>query len=364
MTAARPTALLLITLSAALCGCGSPGAPQPPSLKIPVQVSDLSAYRAADDVHLHWTMPKRSTDRVLLEGDQRVSVCRNLKPGSCVPAGQLLLQPGAAADYNDRLPPELAHGDPRLLIYTVELTNHHGKAAGPSNPAYTAAGSAPPTLGPVTAIATADGIALRWSESQAMSPSTRIRLDRSRILPPGESAKPGPDETRSGVPQPLEQTLEMRQAAAPGQALDTDALLDRTYRYTLERVVHLDLEGHAFDVSGPSSTATISARDVFPPAVPQGLDAVADNDAGALDLSWIPDTARDLAGYFVYRRLASDPAQPVRVSGPSAVEAPAFRDTHVARTARYAYSVSAVDRDGNESARSAEAEEGLAPPQQ
>ena len=364
MTAARPTALLLIALSAVLCGCGSPGAPQAPSLKIPVQVSDLSAYRAADDVHLHWTMPKRATDRVLLEGDQRVSVCRNLKPGSCVPAGQLLLQPGAAADYNDRLPPELVRGDPRLLIYTVELTNHRGKAAGLSNPAYTAAGSAPPTLGPLTATATADGIALRWAEEEgAMSSSARIRLHRSRILGPGESPKPGPDETRAGVPQPLEQMLEMRQAATPGQALDADALLDRTYRYTLERVVHLDLAGHAFDISGPSSTAMISARDVFPPAVPQGLEAVADNDAGAMDLSWIPDTERDLAGYFVYRRLAGDTAPPARVSGPAPVEAPAWRDAHLDRTARYAYSVSAVDHDANESARSAETEEGLAAPQ-
>jgi hypothetical protein len=364
MTAARFTALLLLASAAALCGCGSPGAPQPPSLKIPVQVTDLSAYRAADNVHLHWTMPRRATDRVLLVGDQRVSICRSLKPGPCVPSGQLLLQPAAAADDNARLPPELAHGDPRLLIYTVELSNHRGYAAGQSNPAYTAAGSAPAPLGPVTATASADGIALRWSETDAaMSPSTRIRLHRSRILQPGESPRPGPEETRAGVPQPLEQTLEMRQAATPGQALDTDALLDRTYRYTLERIVHLDLANHAFDVSGPSSTAMISARDVFPPAVPQGLEAVADNDSGAIDLSWTPNTERDLAGYFVYRRPSGDPGQPVRVSGQVPVDSPAWRDTSADRTTRYAYSVSAVDRDGNESPRSPETEEGLAAPQ-
>ena len=332
-------------------------------MKIPVQVSDLSAYRVADDVHLHWTMPKRATDRVLLEGDQRVSVCRNLKPGSCLAVGHLLVQPGVAAYYNDRLPTELARGEPRLLVYTVELTNRSGKAAGQSNSAYTAAGSAPPTLGPITAMATADGITLRWADDTAMPSSTRIRLQRSRILQAGESAKSGPDETRAGVPQPLEQTLEMRQEARPGQVLDADALLDRTYRYTLERVVHLDLAGHAFDVSGPSSMAMISARDVFPPAVPQGLEAVADNDAGAMDLSWAPDTERDLAGYFVYRRVAGEAAQPSRISGPTPIEAPAWRDAQVDRRTRYAYSVSAADRDGNESARSAETEEGLAAPQ-
>src|SRR6202789_2565693 len=60
-----------------LAGCGMPGAPLPPSLNLPVPVNDLSAVRTGGQVDLSWTMPARTTDKVLLEGNITVRVCRN-----------------------------------------------------------------------------------------------------------------------------------------------------------------------------------------------------------------------------------------------------------------------------------------------
>ncbi len=370
MPPVRRLTLLPASLLALLTGCGSPGAPQPPSLKIPTAVADLSASRTAYEVHLHWTMPRRATDRVLLTGDQRVLICRNEHAGPCQRVGRVLLQPGAAADYTDRLPPALSQGAARLLTYSVELTNRSGHAAGPSNPAYSAAGSPPPAPERVSAEATARGIVLRWAAAPgemktATEPATLIRIRRTRILEPGESPRPETADTREGVPQPLEQTLELTSKEAT-RAVDADALLDRRYLYQVQRVAKVTLDGHSFEVSSAPGTAEVAARDLFPPAMPQGLAAVADNDAGAIDLSWNPNAERDLAGYFVYRRTVGGRDAPagawVRVSGAAPLEAPAWRDAAVERGVRYSYAVSAVDRDGNESPRSEEAGEGLASP--
>ena len=78
-----------------------------------------------------------------------------------------------------------------------------------------------------------------------------------------------------------------------------------------------------------------------------------------LDLSWMPDAETDLAGYFVYRRDVTAGGTAERISGPKPIITPSYSDTAVASGHRYAYAVSAVDRDGNESPRSAEVEEGL-----
>ena len=364
-----------------MAGCGSPGSPQPPSLKLPVAPADLSVNRVGDAVFLHWTMPSRATDRVPLSGDQRVVICRN--PGeavvqSCQQVGSLLLQPALAGSYTDPLPPELRDGPLRLLTYTVLLQNHARRSAGQSNQAYTAAGTAPPPVEGLTAETASAGIVLRWqpvspgAASVSLAETTALlRLDRTRILAPGESAS-GSSETRPGVPQPTEQVLELPDAASsskqPGgswqrdRAVDQDARLNRTYRYTVARVLTLTLDGHAMEVSGlPSRPATLLARDLFPPAVPQGLEAVADSEmggqeAGSIDLSWNADTEPDLAGYYVYRRTAGTDGTPQRVSGATALPDPAWRDRAARPGVRYAYSISAVDADGNESPRSGEIE--------
>jgi len=102
----------------------------------------------------------------------------------------------------------------------------------------------------------------------------------------------------------------------------------------------------------------VFAHDVYPPAVPAGLQAVGSGAGQApfIDLIWSPVTDSDLAGYNVYR---SQPGGPSARINSGLVAAPAYRDASAKPGIRYSYSVSAVDVRGNESARSEDASEAV-----
>jgi fibronectin type 3 domain-containing protein len=202
---------------------------------------------------------------------------------------------------------------------------------------------------------------LSWKPVPEPGHSILFRIERLQLT------VPAPQEARSSplaAPVPsLAQTLAVRPGDGedPGHAIDTSALFNQRYRYVVERVASLDLSGRSVEIQGlPSEAVEVATTDVFPPAVPQGLVAVADAAAGAIDLSWTPDSDSDLAAYRVYRRdvQGSSPAQRVASVG---VET-SFRDTEVQAEHTYAYSVSAVDQSGNESKRSPEVEETLPRP--
>jgi hypothetical protein len=365
---ARASLLVFTRLAAALffpallflAACGTPGPPQPPSLYLPQPPTDLTAARIGNDVHLHWTMPKRTTDRILLKGDQDAHVCRSIAKGPCESAGDAKYAPTAAADFTDHLPAALTSGAPQLITYTIELRGRRGRTAGPSNKAYIASGMAPAKPESFNAEIRADGVVLSWQPAQ--DGSTRVRIQRTLIPKAGAPAKPTSDSVRQGAEEPAVQTLEVPYAAGhdPARAFDKDAAFDQVYRYTVQHVATLTLEGHELEIaSDPSDAFTLNTRDVFPPAVPAGLIAVASPEEHAIDLSWSPNTEQDLAGYVVYRREAGSSAAPVRISPAQPLATPAFRDAKANAGTCYAYSVSAVDKDGNESARSGETEEGL-----
>jgi hypothetical protein len=354
---------LIAPLLVAISGCGMEGAPLPPTLKLPQPVTTLSGERIGDEVHLSWTMPKRDTDKVLLKGDQKVHVCRRIENGGCDPAGDLMIAPGTAASYVDHLPSSITSGPQQLLVYTVLLQNHSGHDAGPSNAIYAVTGIAPRPIENLSTAASPDGVVLHWTAPNANADQELIRIHRTLVVDP-KAKKPG---QKSGLATPVsqaqvqDQTLEVT-TGDKGQALDRDAALDNTYRYTVERVRRFSIQGHAFEeTSTPSESITLDARDIFPPQVPSSVQAVADAETHAIDLSWIPDTDADIAGYIVYRRDSGSSQNPVRVSPPGVV-APSFRDASTLPGHGYVYSVSAIDRDGNESARSADVEESL--PQQ
>jgi hypothetical protein len=163
-----------------------------------------------------------------------------------------------------------------------------------------------------------------------------------------------PDQSKGAAPAE-EQVLEVDlDKADPGGAVDRDAQLDHEWKYVAERVLKLDIDQHELEIAGaPSQAVTIDAKDVFPPAVPSGLTVVADAQARAMDLSWTPDTDTDLAGYVVYRRDVTTGGAMERIT-PKAGVPPSYSDGNVVAGHQYAYAVSAVDQDGNESAKSAE----------
>lgn len=348
-----------------MAGCALAANPQPPTLWLPAPVKDLAAVREGNGVHLHWTMPRETTDKVKLKGPQRAHFCwswvrsvgtKVTKAAPCTAAGDAMFPPEKPAQFTVTLPGELASGAPGAVDLFVELENPAGKTAGPSNPALVATGTAPPGVTGFGAENRAEGIVLHWDKA-APAAGLVLRIQRVLVKEAG-AAKP---KDSLGAAPPEQQTLEVSLASDdPGAAVDRDATLNHTWRYTAERVLQVALDQHLLEIAGSASkVVTIDAKDVFPPRVPEGLAAVEDTEAHAIDLSWLPDTEADLAGYVVYRRDVTAGGTAERISGSKPVVAPSFSDATVVPGHRYAYSVSAVDHDGNESARSGEVEEAL-----
>lgn len=355
---------LSVSLLALVSGCGTPGAPQPPSLNLPDPVTDLSAMRTGNVVTLTWTMPRRSTDKLLLKGDIDVEVCRKQRAAAdgratmCEPASHVQLAPGADGSVSDTLPSALATGTPRPLTYFIELKSRNGRSAGMSNPAVAVAGEAPGPVTGLTGEVRKSGVVLRWNPSV---PGVSVRLRRKLI-------SAAPPKTKTGLlpntAEPVEQNLlvDASPGATPAQALDKHITFGNTYEYRAQRVIRQQIGDNGIELDGElSAPIQVDAQDVFPPAVPMGIAAVstaADPAAGSpasIDLSWQPNTEPDLAGYEVYRREDQTPWE--RISGDKPVVGPAFRDANVLPGHTYRYGVSAVDKGGHESARSAEASE-------
>jgi hypothetical protein len=349
---------LLLLAAGPMIGCGSPAAPQPPSLNLPIAVLNLSAARIDSSVRLAWTMPKRTTDNVVLRHPITAQVCRAVEKGPCASIAKLNLPPGGAGAYTDPLPTDLAQGADRLLRYEIALLNHAGKSAGPSNAAYSVAGTSPPRVTGLTAQVRQDGVLLSWQPVAEPGKTILFRIERHQLnttIPAGDSKSPLP----ASVP-PVDQTLVVHglDGVDPGRALDNSALFNQQYRYLVERVATLALSGQSVEVQGPASDALlVPTTKQFPPAVPQWLVTVADAAAGAIDLSWSPDSDSDLAAYRVSRRDIHEslPAQRIASVGSET----SFRDTGARPDHTYAYSVSAIDQSGNESEHAPEIEETL-----
>src|SRR5215469_8500702 len=133
--------------------------------------------------------------------------------------------------------------------------------------------------------------------------------------------------------------------------------LTYSYRATVVTVVSVP-EKPETQVEGDDTTVKVFAHDVYPPAVPSGLQAVFSGvgQPPFIDLIWSPVTDADLAGYNVYRREDGGPSAKINSE---LVKTPAFRDSNVSNGKKYFYSVSAVDLRGNESARSEETSESV-----
>jgi fibronectin type 3 domain-containing protein len=133
---------------------------------------------------------------------------------------------------------------------------------------------------------------------------------------------------------------------------DTAFDFGKTYLYTVRTVIPAD--GGTVE-SEDSVPVIVAPRDIYPPAVPQGLVAGVvrsePNGAPEVDLSWSINAETDLAGYHVYR--SEQQGTPGQLVTSDLLLSPAYRDTSVQPGHLYWYSVSAVDRSGNESAPSA-----------
>jgi len=129
---------------------------------------------------------------------------------------------------------------------------------------------------------------------------------------------------------------------------DTLFEFGKTYLYVVRSVA---LTPESPVESDDSAPAIVTPRDTFSPASPQNVIAALTTPPGeapSVDLSWSINLENDLAGYRVYRSDTQDARGQLLTT--DLLPAPAYRDMSVQQGHRYWYSVTAVDRAGNESA--------------
>lgn len=343
-----------------LAACGTPGAPRPPSLELPRPVNDLAATRQGDKVTLTWTVPRETTDKQNIRHPGPVRVCRGVNTTAIVQCPQVAELPAAGAapsksekgeqrSYTDSLPPPLQQQNPTgFATYALESLNPRGRSAGLSNQVEIPLAPTLPAPNDVRAQVTPEGVGLTWTgilhEHEVPELRHLYRIYRRT-----------PDTTASAVVGEVQLFTDPH-----ARFLDTGFEWEKTYLYHVVVVTSVIRGGAApVQVEGePTADIRVLAHDVFPPATPSGLQAVASGvgQPPFVDLTWAPNTEADLAGYNVYRHEAG--RQPVKINV-ELVKTPSYRDRNVASGNKYVYTVTAVDLRNNESPQSTEASESL-----
>jgi hypothetical protein len=348
-----------------LSGCASIGPPLPPSLELPRPPSDLRAARKGDKVILTWTIPARTMDKQSVRYLGKTRICRNIDSTlkQCGnPVGEL--QPPAdfaskkkdaggkklSATYTDILPPDLRlRSVVGSVTYAVEVLNRDGRGGGLSNQVHVSLAETLAAPSDFSARVTAQGVVLTWTGALLSLPSPNPVHYSYRVYRRGEGSQ-------------QEILVGERDAGMERNQSLTDQSFDweKTYYYHADSFTVISQAGKPdVSIDGDNTPEVrVFADDVFPPAVPLGLQAVFSGPGQQpfIDLIWAPVADADLDGYNVYRH--EEGGVPVKVNL-ELVKMPAFRDMQVVAGKTYFYSVSAVDLRKNESARSEEASESV-----
>lgn len=352
-----------VSACALLAGCAVPGEPTARHPLVPVAVADLAGRQAGSDVVLTFTLPTQSTDRKALAKPLGVEIYRAaLPPGATpdrktswrlayeIPSQRLdSYKKGTHVEFRDPLTPDdLSRAGGSPLAYMVRTRVVKARAAGDSN--FYTAHIYPPPAAPsdLRVSVTEPAIVLNWTGSPEPSGASPggYRVYRAEMEAGQES--PLPDLSQVKLKSPME-------LVGPSSSTDfSDAHFEfgKTYLYVVRSVAQFGPESVE---SGDSAPAAVTPRDIFPPAAPGGLEAAivpATPQAPAyIELSWAISSEGDLAGYHVYRSDMEN-APGVRVNS-EILPSPVFRDMSVGPGGRYFYRVSAIDRAGNESPKSA-----------
>jgi hypothetical protein len=344
-------------------GCGAPGEPTPHSPPFPAAIADLAAHQLGDGAQLIFTLPGRTAAGKRLTESPAVEIYR----GAVKPDGSADLKsfhmvytiPGSLVnnyivekrvEFVDPLPAEEARLHPGgKLAYLVRTRISVKKASADSNIAQLAIYPVPERIADVQAHVTETAVELSWTAPAKTSggeplPRFSYRIYRGQLDAAGE---PSRDAAATDL-QHARWKAKPALLASPetNSYRDTDFEFGKTYVYLVRGAVMVS--GVALE-SADSSPAIVTPKDIFPPAAPQGLVAAVLETATeiAVDLSWSINAEADVAGYRVYRS-ESEGARGEPLS-PDLSPTPAVHDATAQRGHRYWYSVTAVDRAGNES---------------
>jgi hypothetical protein len=312
------------TLIAALClaaatGCGYIGAPMPPALNIPSRVSVVVASQHADHLTVGFIITGKTTDGLVLRRLQAIELRAGPPAASMAKwaqsARQIPVEPPAIEGHELKIP--ISGWENQDVVVAVRAVGPTGRAGAWSEP-LTVHVLPVPRVPVVAAAPGPDGITLSWPREGA-PPGTTWRVFRQKK---GEE-----------------------KAVAVADALEprwVDPMTEENAEFTYQVQVLLPA-GKAVAESEKSRAVSVTYKDVFPPATPVGLTAIA--GVGSIELAWEPNHEPDLRGYQVYRAEAPGALAKLGEMTGEVI----YSDKAVTHARRYVYAVSAVDKLGNES---------------
>ena len=292
-----------LLLIATFTGCGTPGAPQPPSLQLARPVDDLTASRKGNRVELDWTLQRKNTDRTLVRHLPAIHICRHEGTGlmsTCtlvaeVPSPKLAPQlklkakeevPAIRMHYVDSLPPQLGQEKPAdFVTYAVEEVNSHGRSAGLSNQVQIPVAPTIPAPDDLSAQVSGEGVRVSWSGPTPPAAPAGLSY-RYRIM-------------RKPVGAPAYIVLADVDPAATGSYLDKTFEWEQKYEYRITTVTQVDSHSIHTAVEGDDSKpAEVFTRDIYPPVQPAGLQAVFSSvgQKPFIDLTWAPEHGKRSGG--------------------------------------------------------------------
>ena len=283
--------------------CGYVGDPLPPSLQIPVPITDLAAEQRAARIHLSFTLPATTTDNAGIRTFRDVEVMGGPEGAAeRIPVGNAA--PG---------PVEL---DVAVSSWAGKSVRFQARAQGPkgrwsewSNSVQLQVADPSPPPANVAAKAIPEGVELTWSSS----------------APPYRIWRKSPTDAQPVLAATVNETRWRDDNTAYGQ----------TYAYEIQSAG-----------SERSAAVSITPQDAFPPPAPTNLTSVVTETS--IELSWDPVSASDLAHYNVYRATGTGPFSPLATR----VTAPAYSDRTAQPNVEYRYAATSADTGGNESAHS------------
>ncbi len=345
-----------------LGGCGKKGPPQPPLRPVPARLTEVSARAVDARVDITILLPAANADgttpSVLDHIELYALAGADTQPAPVAPPAQ---PPGGVAvtPAAQPAPPPVAASaivQPGNLVATVQVEARDAPADAPDAPA-PAQVTIPhdiASLVPGEAASTVRYVAVgigRGRRGQT-SPVVEVPIGRRPGAPQGlsvtfdaESITVSWDAPAAGIATHVDEVASdpvadrVRRSTAPetGMSFSLPVSFGETRCFEARHVV---VAGRA-SVEGPAAPAVcVEATDRFPPPVPTGLVAIAED--GAVVLSWRGVDAPDLAGYLVLRgESANETLQPLT---PSPVTDRSYRDATARPGATYTYAVVAVDR--------------------
>ena len=373
-------------------GCGKKGPPLAPVYLVPAAVGEITARRVEDRVRLRFVLPTRNENGPGIDLDRVEIYAVTVAPGGVTPpnrelltkrylAGEISVQPpaedGAPATSDDTRPSPgeavtfIEELSPEIVRPPVRKPEVPAPAASPATtkppqvvdpdtklpvtPLQAKPGLPPlegSTFGPPVRIYVIRGVA---RHGRAGPPSARLQVPRGELPDPPRGLMARMTEhavtidwlpTLASVGAKLP-VYNIYRPEAPEQPLNPSPLEAPSYEHrdaaqgeevcfaarTIERTGAVPVE------SALSAAACVVPKDVFPPAAPTGLAAVA--APGAVQLIWDANTEKDLAGYLVLRGEDSDETlQPLT---PAPIRETVYRDASVTAGVRYVYAIVAVD---------------------